>query len=253
MRTESCGATDTGKKRKNNEDSFLVHEQFGLFAVADGVGGHEGGEAASRIAVETLRAAVPDQLGDNDRTPPAGRGQQTTPETFAFQQAFLLANGRIRQEQSANPLLSNMGTTLTALLLAKGRAFLGHIGDSRAYLLRSGKLKQITRDHSLVAEQVRSGVLKPEQVRTSPNRHIITRALGIGDEVLAEFTSHDLRQNDTILLCSDGLTEMVDDPAIGKLLTGCPPRESAKKLIKAANERGGVDNITVVVVRVVSF
>ncbi len=250
MRTESCGATDTGKKRSNNEDAFLLKEQIGLFAVADGVGGNEGGEAASRIAVEMLEAAVPDLAGDKRRTPPAGRARITDPETFALQQAFLLAHRRIRQEQCVNPRLSNMGTTLTAVLLAQGRAFLGHIGDSRAYLLRSDKLKQLTRDHSWVAEQVRAGTLKPGQVRTSTHRHVITRALGIGDEMNAEFTAHPVQQNDMILLCTDGLTEMVDDPAIGKMVAGCQPREIVGKLVKAANERGGVDNITVVVVRV---
>jgi protein phosphatase len=251
MRTESCGATDTGKKRSNNEDAFLVGDQLGLYAVADGIGGHEGGERASRLAVETVRAAVPDLLGDRDSTPPAGRARTADPETFALRQAFALANRGIRQGQTADPLLSNMGTTLTALLLSRDRAFLGHIGDSRAYLLRSGALEQLTRDHSVVAEQVRAGTLRPEQVRTSPYRHIITRALGIADEADPEFTVHEIRRNDTLLLCSDGLTEMVDDQAIGRLLAGGPPRECAGKLIKAANERGGVDNITVVVVRVV--
>lgn len=253
MKVESSGATDTGKKRSNNEDSFLVREQSGLYAVADGIGGHEGGEAASRIAVETLTTVVSDLLGDKDRTPPSGSSRNTERETFALQQSFSLANQGIRQEQAANALLSNMGTTLTALLLARGKAFFGHIGDSRAYLLRAGQLKQLTHDHSLVAEQVRAGVLKPAQARTSPNRHVITRALGVADEAQPDFAFHAVQRDDMILLCSDGLTEMVDDLAIGKMLTGCPPQESVKKLIKAANDRGGVDNITVVVVRVTAL
>ena len=250
MRTESCGATDTGKKRSNNEDSFLVQEQLRLYAVADGIGGNEGGEAASRIAVDVLGEAIPDLIGDKDRTPPADRPRTSDPETYALQQAFVLANRGIRQEQEANPRLSNMGTTLTSLLLSGNRAFIGHIGDSRAYLLRAGNLKQLTHDHSVVAEQVRAGTLKPEQVRSSAHRHMITRALGIADQVNPEFSVHAVTQNDTLLLCSDGLTEMLDDPAIGKLLAGSPPRESVRKLVKAANDRGGVDNITVVVVRI---
>jgi protein phosphatase len=250
MRTESCGATDTGRKRSNNEDAFLVAEKLGLYAVADGIGGNEGGEAASRIAVEMLGTAVPDLLGDKERTPPADRPRNSDPETFALQQAFVLANRGIRQEQAADRRLSTMGTTLTSLLLSGNRAFIGHIGDSRAYLLRSGKLKQLTQDHSVVAEQVRAGTLKREQVRTSAHRHVITRALGIADDINPEFMVHMVKQNDTLLLCSDGLTEMLDDPAIGKLLAGCPPRESVPKLVKAANDRGGVDNITVVVVRI---
>lgn len=249
MRTSSCGATDAGKKRSNNEDAFLVLERNSLFAVADGIGGNEGGEVASRIAVDTLASAFPELVGENDRTPPAGISPGGGTETAALRRAFDLANREIRRERESRSGLSQMGTTLTALFVSRDRAFIGHIGDSRAYLLRAGTLKQITQDHSLVADQVRAGVLKPAQVRSSPNRHIITRALGIDDEVDPELTILALQQNDMVLLCTDGLTEMVDDGAIRKIMAASDPPEVAKELVKAANERGGVDNITVVVVR----
>ncbi len=250
MRTESFGATDTGKRRKNNEDAFLVNDRQGLYAVADGVGGNEGGEVASRIAVETL-AACTDAGGGGDRTPAMGVPSAADAGASLLRSAFDLANRNILIERGARPGLSQMGTTLTALFVSKGRACIGHIGDSRAYLLRSGRLKQITDDHSIVGEQLRAGVLKPAQARSSPHRHVITRALGIANDLNGDFSGHDLRRNDTVLLCTDGLTEMVDDGAIQKVLTGHAPREAAQKLIIAANERGGVDNITVVVVRVV--
>jgi protein phosphatase len=144
-----------------------------------------------------------------------------------------------------------MGTTLTALLLARKRAFLAHIGDSRAYRFRDGTLAQLTNDHSIVAEQVRSGLITAAQARTSPYRHVITQALGIDREAAPELMEHPVKPGDTFLLCSDGLTEMVGDREITRILAGSAPRDAAQKLIEAANEQGGVDNITVVVVQVV--
>ncbi len=250
MKTTSFGGTDPGKKRRNNEDSFLLRDDVGLYAVADGVGGREGGEVASRIAVEMLAEAVPDLLGEEDRTPPSGLSCANDPELSALRYAITLSNRKIHQTIDLNPGLSGMATTLTALLLKKGRAFLAHIGDSRAYLLRSGELTQLTNDHSLVAEQLRAGLLTPERARRSPNRHVITRALGIDEKASADFAAHTARKDDTFLLCTDGLTEMVDDREIGRILAASSPRDAARTLVDAANERGGVDNITAVVVRI---
>jgi protein phosphatase len=249
MKTTSFGGTDTGKKRANNEDSYLLNDQLHLYAVADGVGGSEGGEVASRIAVETIAVAVPDMLGEKDRTPPSGELSTTDPDTMALKYALTLANRNIRREQSHDPKLAGMATTLTSLLLRKGRLFLAHIGDSRAYLLRSGEFKQLTRDHSFVAEQLRAGAITSEQARTSPYRHVITRALGIDEEVKADFTGHALQREDRLLLCTDGLTGMVDDGEIHRLLsTAATPRDVVQKLLTAANDRGGLDNITAVVI-----
>jgi len=248
MKATSFGGTDTGKKRTNNEDSFLLDEGLSLYAVADGIGGSEGGEIASRIAVETLASALPNLLREADGTPATGRAVGLHPEDAALFSAVTLAHRNIRREQERKPGLVDMGTTLTALLLRKGQAFLAHVGDSRAYCLRSGTLRQLTGDHSLVAEQLRAGALTPEQARTSPYRHVITRALGSGPEVLPDILRHTIEKGDRFLLCTDGLTEMVDDREIAKILERSTPREAVQGLIDAANRGGGVDNITAVAV-----
>jgi protein phosphatase len=248
MKRTAFGGTDPGKKRANNEDALLVNDKLGLYAVADGIGGNEGGEVASRIAVETLAGVMPDLLGEKDRTPPVGRARTDDPSVSALRQAVYLANRAIGQERSQNPGLSNMGTTLTTLLLRDDKAFIAHIGDSRAYLFRTGKLLQLTDDHSFVTEQVRAGTFTLEQARSSPYRHMITRALGIAEDANADLTKHALKKDDWFLLCTDGLTEMLEDEEIGRILAASSPREAVQKLLSAANERGGVDNITAVVV-----
>ncbi len=250
MKILSAGATDTGNIRTNNEDSYLVRDDAGLYAVADGVGGYEGGEVASRIAVDTLGISLSDLLGDRDRTPPQGVAAAADRETAALRSAFLLAHRRIRRERELKPKLSEMGTTLTAILAREGRAFLVHIGDSRAYCLRSGELKQLTNDHGLVAEQLRAGVITPLQARLSPYRHVITRALGIHEDILPDSAVQPLRRGDTFLLCTDGLTEMVEDRDIANILAKASPGDAVKNLIDEAKKNGGVDNITAVVVHV---
>ena len=250
MNILSAGATDPGKKRDNNEDAFLVHDSSGIFAVADGVGGSEGGEVASRIAVETLASALPDMLGGKDRTLPQGFSREDNPEVFALRSLVELANRSIREERSQRPELADMGTTLTALLLKEGRACLIHVGDSRAYLFRSGELRQISVDHTLVSEYVRAGLLTPGEARTSPYRHVITRALGSGVNVVSDTTVQTVKRGDIFLLCTDGLTDMVTDEEIAKILATNAPPEAVKELIDRANRGGGVDNITAVVVQV---
>jgi serine/threonine protein phosphatase PrpC len=246
----SAGATDIGKRRANNEDAYLLNDELQLYAAADGVGGNEGGEIASRIAVDTLASVLPDLLSWKDRTPPAGVVPGSVTESDALERAVTFANRAIRQEREGSAALADMGTTLTVLLLRNGRAYLAHVGDSRAYLLRDGTLRQITNDHSLVAEQVRLGVLTPEQAKASPNRHVITRALGLDEELQVDLPEMDLQKGDVILLCTDGLTEMVDDRKIASILANAGAREAAAALIKEANSRGGRDNITAIVVQV---
>jgi protein phosphatase len=141
-----------------------------------------------------------------------------------------------------------MGTTLAMLLLREEFACIANVGDSRAYLLRSGEFKQLTDDHSFVADQLRAGIMTPEQARTSPYRHVITRALGAADEVQPDVTQHRVQRDDKFLLCTDGLTEMVEDEDIGRIVADAEPQEAVQQLLAAANERGGVDNITAVVV-----
>jgi serine/threonine protein phosphatase PrpC len=250
MKITSFGGTDTGKKRNNNEDAYLLNDTLCLYAVADGVGGNEGGEVASRIAIETLAEAIPDLLGEKDRTPAAGHVLPADPSFSALEQAIALSNQHIRQVREQKSALASMGTTLTALLVRKSRAFIVHVGDSRAYLLRARALRQLTGDHSMVAEQVLAGVITPEQARLSPYRHVITRALGMDLDVRADTILQSVQQGDTFLLCTDGLTEMVEDETIGGILSEAAPRDAVQKLLAVANEHGGVDNITAVVVRI---
>ena len=250
MNIDSFGGTDTGKKRQNNEDAFLLNDTLCLYAVADGIGGNEGGEVASRIAIETLAESIPDLLAEKDRTPPSERSVSADPAITALEHAVVLSNKQIRQAQDQNAELSGMGTTLTALLLGKGRAFLAHVGDSRAYLLRSGTLRQLTNDHSVVAEQVLAGILTSEQAKMSPYRHIITRALGMDDDLLVDTLSQTVQEGDIFLLCTDGLTEMVEDRVIVRILADSAPRQAVTRLLASANELGGVDNITAVIVKI---
>lgn len=247
MNIISAGATDSGKIRANNEDAYLVQDELGLYAVADGIGGHEGGEVASRIAIETIAAALPDLLGDKDRTPPQGLSADADREIAALRAAVSLANRKIRHERELHPKLADMGTTLTALLARRGRVFLAHIGDSRAYCFRSGELRQLTSDHSLVAEQMQAGALTPSQARMSPYRHVITRALGIHEEIVTDTAVEPLQKGDIFLLCTDGLTEMIGDQEIAASLAKSSPRDAVRELVDKANRGGGVDNITVVV------
>lgn len=251
MRILSHGGTDPGRMRANNEDAYLVNDGLCLYAVADGIGGREGGEVASRFAVETLAASLPDLLADKDRTPAAGTAADGRPEIPALRRTVSRINKKILDAAAKNRALAGMGTTLTALLLANKRAFIAHIGDSRLYRLRSGAFAQVTRDHSMVAEQVSAGLISPRQALASPYRHVITRALGIEREDEPDVLEQPVQKGDTFLLCTDGLTDMLDDREITATLAGNPPRDAVQRLIEAANTRGGVDNITVVVVQVV--
>ena len=252
MEITSFGGTDPGKRRSNNEDSYLVNDELLLYAVADGIGGSEGGEVASRIAVDTLAGVLPDLLGEEEQTPSSILDHTTDTRFSALRKAITLTNLKIREARSTDPQLRSMGTTLTAVLLRKKHALIVNVGDSRAYLLRSGLLHQLTLDHSLVAEHVAAGLLTPDEARVSSYRHIITRALGIDEVVQADFMEHLLQPDDRILLCTDGLTEMLKDPEILMILSTSLPHDAVQKLLAAANDNGGVDNITAVVVWVMN-
>ena len=246
----SAGKTDPGKTRKNNEDSYLVNDGMGLYAVADGIGGHEGGEVASRMAIEGLSQIVRERCSGADNTPAHGISTEGDTAGATLSRAFTLVNGAIRQAADDNPALIRMGTTMTALLFRETTAYLAHVGDSRAYRLRAGVLTQVTDDHTVIADQLRAGLLTPEQARKNPYRHVITRALGIDPELVVDNRTLEVRPDDTVLLCTDGLTEMVDDETIRRILEGASPQEAAERLVREANDRGGVDNITVVVIQI---
>ena len=233
MKLAAGSATHTGLVRGNNEDSFLVDDVHVLYAIADGMGGHRGGEVASRTAIEALRAAV-------------AAGQPV-------HDAIVKANTAVIDRAAGDSDLTGMGTTLTAVVVAGGRQLLiGHVGDSRAYLLHDGALSRITDDHSLVEELVREGRLTPEQAESHPQRAIVTRALGVDATVEVDLYTIEVVAGDRILLCSDGLTTMVRERDVERLARSEPdPQRAAELLVDAANRAGGEDNTSVVVVDVV--
>lgn len=243
MRWESISVSDRGLIRPNNEDSALENLETGLFAVADGMGGHAAGEVASRMAVEALRAA--DDAGlDGD-----GDGVE------GLLLAFSTANGEIRRRSHAEPDKRGMGTTLTVLRFEsreEGTGAIVHIGDSRAYRLRDGRLEQLTKDHTWVQERVDAGVLTPEQARAHPYSSILTRVLGTDEPLAPDVVTVEARPGDLYLLCSDGLSGMVPDADLERILNESDDLgELADLLIQAAKAGGGFDNITAVLVRAV--
>ena len=239
MRLSSFAGTDVGQARSGNEDSYFCGRT--VFAVADGLGGHQGGEVASAAAVEPLAAL--------DGRAFAGPGEAAQ----ALASAIREANSAILGRAAGDPALWGMGTTVTAAAVADDRFLqLAHVGDSRAYLLRGGGLDQLTSDHTVVGELVRRGRLTPEQAAIHPDRSILTRAVGLDPGIMVDTPDPlELQPGDQVLLCSDGLTEAVlDDQIAGLLASHEDGGDACRALIDAANTAGGPDNITVVLVRV---
>ena len=234
MRFQVGARTDVGRVREANEDAFMA--QAPLFAVADGMGGHQGGEVASRLALEALGGIADRQGPDGDTAPYLA---ETVRE----------ANRAVLERASSDPGLAGMGTTLTAVLAGADRIFLAHVGDSRAYLLRDGELSRLTKDHTVVERLVDQGRLTSEEAAMHPQRHIVTNALGVDNDVQVDESAYEVQPGDRLVLCSDGLTGMVSEDDIVRILTDEPdPQAAADVLVGAANEAGGQDNITVVVV-----
>jgi serine/threonine protein phosphatase PrpC len=250
MKLISFGKTDQGKMRTNNEDAFLENDHLGLYAVADGIGGNEGGEVASRLAVEALSSMLSEQLGVSRSSAAFHDSSEADQHSALMRGAVAFANTTIIRAAAQDPALAGMGTTVTAVLLRPRASIFAHVGDSRVYLLHHGMLTQLTDDHSLVAEQVRAGLITPEQARMSTYRHVISRSVGIHPHVLVDLGIFEVEKNDVLLLCTDGLTEMVRDDDIARILGSGNPSASAESLIRLANDNGGVDNITVVVVSI---
>lgn len=222
--------TDVGKVREGNEDSYMAREP--LFAVADGMGGHRGGEVASKLALDTLKKAA-------DRS-------QALPEVVKE------ANRTVYRKAAADRALAGMGTTLTAVLADGEHLRLAHVGDSRAYLLRDGELQRITKDHTVVERMVEEGRITPEEAEIHPQRSILTRALGVEEEVQIDQATIEAHPGDRVLLCSDGLTGMVGEDRILEILAqNGDPQAASDALVDAANEAGGLDNVTVVLIDVV--
>lgn len=254
MKIRSFGLTDVGMRREKNEDSFLINEDCMLFAVADGMGGHLGGDIASQLAVSTVEELVLSLEGDPDMTLQEG-GVSIRPGEYQnyLRYAIRLAGRRIFEKAGYEMSLRGMGTTMVAVLFRKKKAYIANVGDSRAYRIRGDSILQITKDHSLVAEQLRAGVLSENDARFHRFKNIITRSVGFQEDVDADIDIRVLREGDRFLLCSDGLCNMVNDEEICDLVSGNDLDEACRRLIDIANERGGEDNITVVMAEVVSL
>lgn len=240
----AAARSHVGHVRAQNEDDYLSVPEQGLFVVADGMGGHAAGEVASRIAVDTLEERL--TLRGNE----TGGESQDSDDGDVLAAAIREANRRIHGESRDDPERSGMGTTVTALRLRGGGDWtVGHVGDSRCYLSRQGELERVSRDHTWVQQQVEAGRLTPEQARGHPASSMLTRALGTGSEVNVDRYRGELREGDLFVLASDGLTDMLSDEALGSLLaSGRGPDELADRLVEAALDAGGRDNVTVVLV-----
>jgi PPM family protein phosphatase len=250
LKVVAAGLTDVGRKRDHNEDSFLIDEDLKLYVVADGMGGHAGGGTASRIAVETIDTElrqVRSSQGSvlDERTP-----LQDSPVPEAIRAAVERACMAIYSKAQEDDRLKGMGTTVISLLMKDEQAFFAHVGDSRAYLVRGDLIQQISEDHSLVNEQIKAGMITPEEAKHSKYKNIITRSVGFEEEVQVDVMGLLSEPGDVFILCSDGLANMMEDTEILEVVRHVPLTDVPKTLVDLANERGGDDNITVVVVQV---
>jgi len=248
VRIVSGGQSDVGQQRANNEDCFRIVQPLNLFVISDGMGGEAHGEIASAMAVETV---VNTCMGEQTRTiaAPAETQAGWSDKTRRLLDAAQLANKNIYDSAEADPQQQGMGATLAAAWINEEKLSVVHVGDSRIYLLRSGVLQQLTSDHSLVAEQVRRGILTAAEAEHSELQSVLLRALGTQPDVEVDAEEHILFPGDILLLCTDGLTRMVADKEIAALLRSeSDSARAAEKLVALANENGGADNVTVVVV-----
>jgi len=238
MKIQVFGMTDVGVKRKNNQDTFLVDENLGLFLVADGMGGHLGGEVASKLAAETTQAFCREHKEFSPRE--------------RLEKAVNSASEKIYIEGQSHENLKDMGTTIVALLVHENHGYIAQVGDSRVYLFSQGAAWQITEDHTVVQEEVRAGIISPEDIENHEFQHVITRSVGYQKDVAVDVYRRKLQPNDIFLLCSDGLSGLVKSNEMLEQLEANSLETSVKNLIALANSRGGADNITVVVCKVVS-
>jgi serine/threonine protein phosphatase PrpC len=278
MRLWAWGQSDPGRKRERNEDSYLVDPGIGIMAVADGMGGHQGGATASRMAVELLSRELADARGDFDAAikkqkevsvrvteemPAVTDADLPTTDEIAaigasaamvFSPALELMSNIVRRASSgiyeaafAKPELRGMGTTLTALLVHAGKAHVVHAGDSRCYMFRDGQLRQLTDDHSWIAEQLKSGTITEAEAKSSKFRHVITKSIGFERDIEADLKSVPVSPGDCFVLCSDGMSNYIEHGELERIVAMTWYRRLPQQLIQLANDRGGDDNITVVV------
>ncbi len=251
MKIQTQALTDVGRKRKGNEDNYFVNEQERLYVVADGMGGHAAGEVASEVAVGAINEFVEMTSGDEEITWPFGIDDEISHDGNRLKTAIRYANSKVLDSMQQCSEYEGMATTVVAVLVAGNEANLAHVGDSRIYLVRAGELSQLTSDHSWVNEQIKAGLILPDQARTHPLRNVVTRALGGRSDLEVDMQVHEVESGDMLLLCSDGLTTMMPDEDIAKLVRDADGKIDAavKGLVDEANERGGDDNITVVLVK----
>jgi protein phosphatase len=247
---ESAGLSDVGRKRQVNEDSYLIEESANLFVVADGMGGHAAGEIASGLAVDAVREFVGLTNEPHEMTWPFGFNVQIPYEYNVLKTAVLLANLKVTQSAEQKAQYAGMGCTLCILWIRGDAAFHCHVGDSRLYLLREGDLRQLTEDDTLVHEQVKQGLITEEEAKTHRLRHVVTKAVGARGRLDVDVQELKLNPSDLLLLASDGITDKLSDLEICRLLVAAvDPKEICRSIIAAANEAGGEDNSTAVLVR----
>jgi serine/threonine protein phosphatase PrpC len=250
MNLQSYGVTDVGLKRTHNEDSFLRSDDLGLYVVADGMGGHAAGEVASTTAIQSVEDFAAKQAHDQSLTWPFGFDTRFSVAANALLNGLRLANHQLCRMQQEQPDLSGMGTTVAALRIDGTEATIAHVGDSRVYRLRQGEFGTLTSDHSWVNEQLQKHIITEEEARNHRYKNVITRALGNRPELEIDVRVEQVESGDLYLVCSDGLSGMVGDEAILDTLNSMDDlRECANKLVMLANEAGGNDNITVVLVK----
>lgn len=249
LHLEAYAATDVGPVREQNEDAFLVEIDSGLFAVADGMGGHAAGEVASSIAVDTVREIL---LGNPDPEETMLAEQDIEDRSDELRERLRYAMNqssvRIRREIERRPAYAGMGTTLVVVVIDDDQAHLAHVGDSRAYLYRDGRLTRLTRDHTVVQQEVDAGRLTPELARIVPHKNILTKSVGFHGPVDPDTSTRALAPGDVFVLCSDGLTDPLEDAAIEEVCRRTHPEDLAQTLVQEALRRGGDDNVTAVVV-----
>ncbi|MDO9072096.1 MAG: Stp1/IreP family PP2C-type Ser/Thr phosphatase [Rubrivivax sp.] len=244
MTIELHAAVDPGRARSNNEDSVATDPGVTLAVLADGMGGYNAGEVASNMATSFIQTELGRWLRE------ASRQASDAEVRRAMDICVDNANRAIFNAANTNPQYAGMGTTLVVAVFREERLLLGHVGDSRCYRLRAGKLQQVTRDHSLLQEQIDAGLITPEQAAFSANKNLVTRAVGVEDSVMLETHHHDVEPGDVFLMCSDGLSDMLDDAAIAQVLQAHDSLETTgRALIDAANDAGGKDNISVILAR----
>jgi len=253
LRIEVAGETNVGMKRNHNEDNFSVLEESGLYIVADGMGGHASGEVASKMAVDALQEFFTATADDPERTWPYKMDRTKGYEENRLVTGIKLANLRIYESAQRDARQRGMGTTIVTVFAVEAGVYIAHVGDSRVYRIRDGKMEQLTEDHSLLNDYIKMKRLTAEEIANFPHKNVIVRALGMKDTVKVDSRFEQPVENDVILLCSDGLSGPVsDDEMLEIATTNADLKAAAAKLIERANANGGPDNITVVLVRWIS-